>query len=101
MAFGLIMAFGLNMAFDLIMALSLTMAFGLNKLIKLINGLVDRIKLFKLSELIVKYPIGLIVRINGLNEHTNPNGLIGLVGGCIIGLINLLALLNHWLNGPC
>jgi hypothetical protein len=48
------------------------------------------IKLFKLSKLIVKYPI-LIVRINSLGGHTGPNGLIGLFGCCIIGLIDLLA----------
>jgi hypothetical protein len=43
------------------------------------NGLIGCFKLFKLSKLIVKYPI-LIVRINGLDRHTGPNGLIGLVG---------------------
>jgi hypothetical protein len=41
----------------------------------------------------------LIVRINGLDGHTGPNSLIGLVGCCIIGLITLLALSKHWLNG--
>jgi hypothetical protein len=62
------------------------------------NCLIGRIKFFKLSKLIVKYPI-LFVRINGLDGHTSPNGLIGLVGCCIIGLINLLTLSKHWLNG--
>ncbi len=77
---------------------------GHNKLTELTSivgnyGLVGRIRLFKLSELIVKYPIGLIVRINGLNRYTDPNSLIGLIGCCIIGLIDLLALSNHWFNG--
>ena len=67
--------------------------------------------LFKLSELIVKYPIGLVVRIIGLvgrivqnglvdgNNLVSLGGLIGhlsLVGRCIIGLIESSASLNHW-----
>jgi hypothetical protein len=121
-------AFGHNKLIKLINSLighheliELNCLVGLNKLIKLItsghnelvvighikltitslvgnNGLVGRIKLFKLSKLIVKYLI-LNVRINGLDRHTSPNGLIGLVSFCIIGLINLLALSKHWLIG--
>jgi hypothetical protein len=86
MAFG--SAFGHNMAFGLAFGhnAAFNPAFGHNKLLVTAFG---HIKLFKLSELIVKYPI-LIVRINGLDRHTGPKGLIGLFG-CCIGLIDLLA----------
>ncbi len=62
------------------------LAFGRNKLFELIMAF-GHVK-----------PI-LIVRINSLDGHTSPNGLIGLAGCCIIGLIDLLALSKHWLNG--
>ena len=80
--------------------------FGHNELIELINSLVGHhklfelnclvglIKFFKRSELIVKYPTSLIVRINGLDRHTRPNGIIGLVDflgyNGLVGLIGLV-----------
>jgi hypothetical protein len=39
-----------------------------------------------------------LVNHNGLVDCTNPNGLIGCVGRCIIGLINLSDLTKHWLT---
>ena len=84
--------------------------FGHNKLSELINSLVSHhkivelnclvglIKLFKLSELIVKYPIGLIIRIISLTGHNGLVGFIGLVGHNgiigIIGLDGIISLIN-------
>ena len=75
--------------------------FGHNELIELINSigshhelvelncLVGLIKLFKLSELIVKYPISLIVRIISLVGHNGLVGFIGLVGhnGIVVSIV--------------
>ena len=84
--------------------------FSHNELIELINSLVSHpeivelnclaglIKLFKLSELIVKYPIGLIVRIISLTGHNGIVGFIGLVGHNgivgILGLDGIISLIN-------
>ncbi len=98
LAFGRIMAFGRNMAFGRIMAFSrncnelieLIMAFGLNELIELND--VGPIKL------IVKYHIGLIVRIIGLVGHIGLcvlNGSSTLAGCWIIDLIGHICLVSH------
>ena len=81
-----------------------------NEIIELINSLVSHhklvelkclaglIKLFKLSKLIVKYPIGLIVRIISLAGHNGLVGVIGIVGHSgiigIIGLDGIIGLIN-------
>ena len=59
------------------------------------NSLVGSIKLFKLSELIVKYPIRLIIRISGLVGHNAlvgrivHNGLVSIIGLGIVGFVGL------------
>jgi hypothetical protein len=94
---GLVSLSGFSGISGLVGRISLVGRIGLDGITSLVgnNGLVGSIKLFKLSELIVKYPIGLIVRISGLVGHNGligrivHNGLVIIIGLGIVGFVGL------------
>ena len=94
---GLVSLSGFSGISGLVGQISLVGRIGLDCITSLVgnNGLVGSIKLFKLSELIVKYPIGLIVRISGLIGHNGlvgrilHNGLVSFIGLGIVGFVGL------------